>query len=704
MNRGPNKEPMNGVLHSWIGRMGWLVVVVSFTPERSTAQLDSTATDDAPALLRGPAPAWVAEQPLPAAGKPPPAGTPAEIVLSDAQSRLTADGGDYYFHSVTRLLNSEGVRQNAEQTVVYAPDYQKVTWHTLRQTRAGQAIDLLPQTVFRRLQREPRLEAKIYDGRITAHTVLEDIRPGDELETAYTLHDTNPLMRGHQSSRHYLGSAYPVRKQVVTVRMPAELPAPMWYFWLPPDTLGLPEELFRPARLRQPLREEKTAEERIYHWESDALPGIVFDASISGQAAPYYPVIRCSSFTSWGKVVEWAEPLFSTVGALPEDMRARAAVWKKELPAPADRLRAAVDWVQTHIRYFAMAMGNHNIRPRPLRETCATRFGDCKDKTVLLVALLRELGFDAWPALVNTHSQHVVRHGGPDQYAFNHAIVAYEFDGRLRWVDPTLQQPAGPTGDWALPPYRLGLILRSDEFNLTEISTPRPAEPDMEVRDRLTVNPESGDAELVTEVVLRALQADFYRQSLEAVSEAERAKNWFNFIALFYRRLQETAAPVAEDDRAGNRIIIRARYRIPGLLRTERGQTGFSVYAYAARSVLDQPQSRRRHWPYALQASRFVRHRIELEAPFDLPTDQRPQVITASGLEYRVEKSTVGRRFLAVHDLELHTDSVPAAEMDRFCEAVDEVLQDLVSGVLKPPTATADATGVNAPGLALQAP
>ncbi len=691
---------MSVEFHSRGGRAGWVLALLLCAIQQLPAQ-PAADTEAAPALLRGPAPAWVEEQPLPAAGKPPPAGTPAELILSDAQSRLTADGGDYYFRSVTRLLNSEGVRQNAEQTVVYSPDYQKITWHTLRLTRDGRAHDLLPQTVFRRLQREPGLEAKIYDGRITAHTVLEDIRPGDELEAAYTLHDLNPLMRGHQSSRHYLGSAYPVRKQTVTVRLPADLPAPMWYFWLPPDTQGLPEELFRPARLRQPLQEETTAAERIYRWASEPLPALVFDAAISGQAAPYYPVIRCSSFTSWGKVVEWAEPLFSTVGALPEDMRTLAAAWKKDLPAPEARLRAAVDWVQSNIRYFAMAMGNHNIRPRPLRETCATRFGDCKDKTVLLVALLRELGFEAWPALVNTYGQHVARHGGPDQYAFNHAIVAYEFGGRLRWIDPTLQQPAGPTGGWALPPYRLGLILRRDEYDLTEIPPARPDLPDMEVRDRLTIDPESGDAELVTEVVLRALQADFYRQSMEAISAAERAKNWFNFIALFYRRLEEAEAPVAEDDRAGNRIVLRARYRMPGLLRTERGQTGFTVHAYALRSVLDQPQSRRRHWPYALQSQRFLRHRIELEAPFDLAPDQRPQVIAAGGLEYRVEKSTLGRRFLAVHDLELHNDSVPAADMGRFCDAVDEVLQDLGTGVLKP---AATAPGVSAPAAAQQAP
>ena len=47
-------------------------------------------------------------------------------------------------------------------------------------------------------------------------------------------------------------------------------------------------------------------------------------------------------------------------------------------------------------------MGTNSHQPTPASETLALRYGDCKDKTVLLISLLKALGVEAHPALVNT--------------------------------------------------------------------------------------------------------------------------------------------------------------------------------------------------------------------------------------------------------------------------------------------------------------
>lgn len=346
-----------------------------------------------------------------------------------------------------------------------------------------------------------------------------------------------------------------------------------------------------------------------------------------------------------------------------------------------------MDFAQNDIRYFAMALGEHGFRPRALSEICSSRFGDCKDKSVLLVALLREFGFEAWPVLVNSYTQARLAAGGPDHRAFNHAIVAYKLNGLLRWVDPTIKQPAGASGDWEVPPYQLGLILRPNEEALSPIPLTNRTEPDTETRDFLKFDPVTGDAELSTEVTVRGLQADYYRQYLESAPAEETSKRWFNYIGRFYRKLEETEVPVIQDDRANNRLSIRARYRLPEFLKTEAGGTGFGVYAYGIRSILDQPESRRRHWPYGLPLGRSIRHRIEVELPFAVSVEQHPQVIVQNGVEYRSEKSLTGKKFMSEHTVNFTRDLVPAAEMGAFCEAVDEILTDLNSGVSKPPGA-----------------
>jgi transglutaminase-like putative cysteine protease len=649
----------------------------------SAAEPNVATTDEVAELTRGPAPAWVepVEWVPSRAARP---GFPGEVLLSDSQNLLRDEGCDFYYRVVTRLLNREGVQQNAEETVTFSPEYQSIVWHTLKVHRGGEVIDLLPKVRFKRLQRELGLEGKVYDGRVTAVAVLEDIRVGDIVEIAYTRRDTNPLTKNYPTLRLSIGAGYPVVRQTVVARRPADQSKLTWYFFLPPDTHGLPEDIFSAARLRGALRDRSTDDEQIFRWERENIDGIQFDQSISGEAAPYYPTLRWSAYDRWSKVVEWALPLFETGEALPAAQQELVATWNR-LPEARARLRAAVDWVQGDVRYFSMAFGQHNVKPRSLAEIAATRFGDCKDKSVLLARLLREVGIPAWPALVNTYSEHLVRTGGPDVHAFNHAIVAYELDGTLRWVDPTLRQPAGRAGEWELPaPYSPALILRENEYRLTDLPRPKNDRPDSETIDRIRLDAD-GTGEIATEIQLHGLQADFYRTSLDEVSTEQRSKGWFNFIARFYRELEEVEAPVVTDDRDQNVLTLRARYRVPNLLRTEGGVQFAVFHAYALRTVIENPESRRRHWPLALPFGRYLRHRIEVETPQSVATFVRPAVVQTREFEYRTEKAMVDRRYTAVHELQFNVRHVAPERMGLFTNSLEEVFAEM-TGVIRFPS------------------
>lgn len=655
----------------------------------------AVSSDEVPELSRGPVPAWVesVEWKPSTTARP---GFPGEVLLNDAQGLLRDDGCDFYFRTVTRLLNREGVQQNAEESVTFSPEYQRIVWHTLRVHRGGEVIDLLPKVKFKRLQRELGLEGKVYDGRVTAVAVLGDIRVGDTVEVAYSRLDTNPLTKGYPSFRMSLGAAYPVVRQSVIVRRPAALSKLTWYFFLPPDTQGLEGEIFSAARLRGSLRETSTDDEQVFRWSAENLAGIQFDRGVSGEAAPYYPTIRWSAYDRWSKVVEWALPLFETGEALPAAQQELVAKWR-QLPDARARLRAAVDWVQGDVRYFSMAFGQHNVKPRPMADIAATRFGDCKDKSVLLARLLRALDLPAWPALVNTYSEHLVRTGGPDVHAFNHAIVAYELDGQLRWVDPTLRQTAGRPGEWELPAsYSPALILREGEYTVTPLPPPRE-QPDTETIDRIRLTAD-GAMDLATEVRLHGLQADFYRASLDEVSAEQRSKSWFNFIARFYRNLEEVEPPVVTDDRERNVLTLHARYRVPEFVRVENGERFAAFYAYGLRTLLENPESRRRHWPLALPFGRSLRHRIEVEVPEEVPMFVRPFVVQTPDFEYRTEKSLVDRRYVAVHDLRFTSRHVAPERMKVFTDSLEETFTEM-AGIIRfaKPAAAATDTGVKSP-------
>lgn len=627
--------------------------------------------------------------------KPTP-GVPAEFLLIDSQDLLGEPNSEYYHQTVVWLQNAEGVRRYAEWSVEYAPEYQSLAWHAIRVHRSGEVMDRLPKANFRVMQREQAFEQRMIDGRITVATVLEDIRVGDVVEVAYTLSSGNPALKGHLSARHYLGSPHPVRLQLIQVRAPLDKPIKVNFF-LPDGAQNLPQELFGLTTLRRGFGTSQSSSQQLFRWRGSNLPAIPFDESIAPRASPYYPMVGFSSFATWTEVAEWARGLFSSTGPLPESAKTWAKSCAEDHKLAKDRLESAVAWVQQEVRYFALAIGAQSLKPRSLPEICSTRFGDCKDKSALLVALLRELGIEAWPALANTMLKDRVQEFGPSPFAFDHAIVVYRLDGRDHWIDPTLSHQGGGYGTWAPLPYRTGLVLREDQAGLQEVSPMgAPAEPDSITEDFITVAP-TGDAILETTTRLSGGQADRYRHVLASTGRSEISLHWFNYLNRYYRSLEDNEAFSLEDDPRKNFITLKASYRLPKFMVKDQSQFTAQIHAYTLRPFVDLPETRRRRWPYALPGDRFIRHRIVVELPFELAVEQQPLVVATDELVYRAAKGLTGQRFVAEHELRFARDHVPAQGMQVFVDSLEEI-QHSLSTLLRSPVIPTPSVGRQEPG------
>src|SRR3546814_5700852 len=96
-----------------------------------------------------------------------------------------------------------------------------------------------------------------------------------------------------------------------------------------------------------------------------------------------------------------------------------------------DRASAALKLVQRDVRYIYVGLGNGNLTPATAEETWQRRYGDCKGKTALLLALLARLGIEAEAVLANNS-------GGddglderlPNPGMFDHVLVRARIDGK----------------------------------------------------------------------------------------------------------------------------------------------------------------------------------------------------------------------------------------------------------------------------------
>ena len=111
------------------------------------------------------------------------------------------------------------------------------------------------------------------------------------------------------------------------------------------------------------------------------------------------------------------------------------------------------------VRYTGVEFGSARLIPEYPSETLRRRFGDCKDKSTLLVAALRASGIDAYLALLSAGDDQDVSADLPGLGMFNHAIVYVPgVTSAARICGST---PPPNTRAWARCPHRPPIAWRS---------------------------------------------------------------------------------------------------------------------------------------------------------------------------------------------------------------------------------------------------
>jgi transglutaminase-like putative cysteine protease len=155
-------------------------------------------------------------------------------------------------------------------------------------------------------------------------------------------------------------------------------------------------------------------------------------------ARTFTPWLGVSSVASWDAFAAWYRRIATGSDTVGPEVEALAATLAAAHPDRASRIRAAYQTVAA-LRYVAIELGVGAFRPRTPEQVWRQRFGDCKDKANLLVALLARLGVEAEFALVNRFDTTFTEH---PSWQFNHALAripANPAEGQPRdlWLDAT---------------------------------------------------------------------------------------------------------------------------------------------------------------------------------------------------------------------------------------------------------------------------
>lgn len=356
-----------------------------------------------------------------------------------------------YTAFATYVANRSGVDENSQVNIYYDPTYETIKIHSVTVKRDGVLLSQLEKAKITELRTEPELSNLIYNGETQINIILNDVRVGDIIEYRYTREGSNPVYEGNFSLTRYQQWNISILNQRLRL------------LWLKEGKLKVDD-----SRANQAISQLPIDGGTLYEFEVDANEAIELDEDTPGSVDPYERVYFTEAKT-WRDVVEWSLPLYQSSISQDKAILEIADEIKKKNPTKAEQVAAALVYVQDNIRYFGIELGKNSHQPSPALATLERRYGDCKDKAVLFISILKLLGIEAFPALVNTEETSLLKTMPPMFNVFDHVIVKVDLDNKVYWLDPTRIYQYGTLENIYQPNYEFALVVDEKTNYLTKM-------------------------------------------------------------------------------------------------------------------------------------------------------------------------------------------------------------------------------------------
>ncbi|MBT1689008.1 DUF3857 domain-containing protein [Dawidia soli] len=592
---------------------------------------------------------WVEPRPFDAAGMPAYGqGIGYYFLLVDQQDHAQQEEG--YRHYAYKILTSEGLQAMSDISVSFDPAYQQLAVHTLRIHRNGQVIDQMQKTI-RTIQREQSMDRFIYDGSLTAVINLNDVRVGDIIEYAYSRKGENPVNRGHNTwyiSLNYSSGTESIFQRVVV-----------------PTTL--------PVYLKYTNTEQKPviadqAGQRTYTWSVTKVPGLVTDEQVPSWYSAFSSVTM-TTFADWGQVADWARPLYTVQEADRKKLIAMAA-GQFSATTPEAYAEEVIRFVQDEVRYLGFETGLNSHKPHAPLDVYNQRFGDCKDKALLLTTLLNARGIEAYPMLVHTSDRAHVSESAPSLYAFDHCVAQVKLNDSTFYIDATISGQGGMSGRHYFPRYGKGLVIDGRSRDFVSLDTPQP----YAITETQTVDIDSigGAANLTVRTVCIGGEADDVRSQFYGNSREEIQKRYLKFYGDTYPDIEVRQPLRFTDQRDSNIVVIDEYYTIPTFWKPDEKDPKTLMCDVSAQSIdsrISVSKFAKRTAPFRLTYPLNYTHTIVINVPEDWTIEDKDQRIDRDQYAYEYSRRYVDRKVMITTHYETKDASVP---VDLYQQYIDD--------------------------------
>jgi tetratricopeptide (TPR) repeat protein len=444
---------------------------------------------------------------------------------------------------------------------------------------------------------------------------------------------------------------------------------------------------------------------RIYHWATsnlktpppiDIFKDFKFDVIklLEGTPPPPPPRVMFSTFQSWAEVANWYGQLERDRRVPTPEIRAKADEIAHGLQTDDHKAQALYYWVSQNIRYVSLSFGLGRYQPHAAAEVLANGYGDCKDKTALLEAMLEAEGLHAHPVLANTLLDIDPEMPNPSQ--FDHAFTFLRVGDKDMWLDTTVG--VGPYG-YLMPQLRGKEALVVSDTNSAGLRE-TPKDFPLTVEYRIGINGKvdaEGNLDATVELQSRGDLEVLIRLLNDHVSQEQLAKSADTVLSkanrLLYGKMQYTDFKVvnasdmlhavkAQFHATGKLMYVNPKKESLAELTTDItsvpiGQWHLLSLLPAADSK-SNPDGKSQQSPIDLKGPRSYSLDLNLTFPNLTVSDAPPAKefrITQDFAEYRSRDSWEGTTFHGSRSLDLRVPIIPPSDSKAYVAFVQKIVE-----------------------------
>jgi hypothetical protein len=581
------------------------------------------------------------------------------LAMEQEQIKVERDGTSLDRDEVfITVLDQKGKRNQQVQHFYLNKNYSRLDvkkMEVIKPDGAIKSVDLQKNTSLTAPASASKMN--IYDpNQKVMNIFIPGLAPGDTIHYIVEVDSFKPMIKDHFFGRNILQQTFPVRSIRFSVTLPAE------------KTL----HHMIMARCRDAsvwFLKDSSAGNVRYSWTFEHIPALVPEPFMP-KASRVAMRLLFSTLPSWKDVSIWyynlVEPKLKVNEAISQKVRSLIQGKKTE----REKLEALFFFVARKIRYLGIIeeANRPGFEPHDVSLTFERKYGVCRDKAALLVAMLREAGFRAAPVIMSAGSKLDPEIAIP---YFNHAIAAVvDQAGNPRaYMDPTSETSKQFLPDYEQDSSCLPAVKQGSRLLLTPVKPPGSNLFLMSIEEHLEAEGLKG----TLEATARGFSDTVFRSILMRKSRDDQEKFLRVFLLKKQPRLKIMSVSWTDPADNSRNFSFKCRFQLPGAMKASGALFPFSSTGSLGLMdglVLNRASMIGRTYPLKTDYSFETRvmEKITIDIPYcsmELPDSVN---IDDSYLKYRRSYSVLRDGIAVEHLLSIKKLEIPPDEYRNLLE------------------------------------